>query len=149
MADAAAAMGSFFLAMLLARFGGSRLTRVIPGAIVLAGSLVVALIGFPLFWLAPLPFLRLVGLFVVGLGLANVYPLGVALATRVVPGEADRASARTAVAGGLSALVAPFILGALSDHIGIVAAFGVALPMLLLALLFAVAAGRAHARLAA
>ena len=149
MADAAAAMGAFFLAMLLARFAGSRLTRVMSGAIVLAGSLVVALIGFPLFWLAPLPFLRLVGLFVVGLGLANVYPLGVALATRVVPGEADRASARTAVAGGLSALVAPFILGALSDHIGIVAAFGVALPMLLLALLFAVAAGRAHARLAA
>lgn len=148
-ADAAAAMGAFFLAMLLARFAGSRLTRVIPGAIVLAGSLVVALIGFPLFWLAPLPFLRLVGLFVLGLGLANVYPLGVALATSAAPGEADRASARTAVAGGLSALVAPFILGALSDHIGIGAAFGVALPMLLLALLFAVAAGRAHARMAA
>jgi MFS family permease len=143
-ADAAAAMGAFFLAMLIGRFIGSRLTRAISGITVLAGSLVLALLGFPLFWLAPLPLLRLVGLFVVGLGLANVYPLGVALATSVAPGEADRASARTAVAGGLSALVAPFILGALSDHIGIGAAFGVALPMLLLALLFAVAAGRAH-----
>jgi hypothetical protein len=45
--------------------------------------------------------------------------------------------------------VAPFILGALSDHVGIGTAFGVALPMLLLALLFAVAAGRAHAHMAA
>ena len=148
-ADAAAAMGAFFLAMLAGRVVGSRLARVVAGVVVLAGSLVVALVGFPLFWLAPSPLVRVTGLFNVGLGLANVYPLGVALATRTLPGHADRASARLAVAGGLSALVAPFILGALADHVGIGAAFGVALPMLLLALLLAGIAGRAHARLSA
>ena len=141
---AAAAMSAFFLAMLIGRFVGSRLTRAIAGSSVLIASLVVALAGFPLFWLAPFPLLRVAGLFVVGLGLANVYPLAVALATRTAPDQADRASARTAVAGGLSALIAPFILGALSDHIGIGAAFGVAVPMLLLALLLASFAGRSH-----
>jgi fucose permease len=144
-ADAATAMAAFFLAMLIGRVIGSRLTRAIPGLLMLAASLVIALVGFPLFWLAPLPFVRVVGLFVVGLGLANVYPLGVALATGAAPGQADRASARLSIAAGLSALIAPFILGALADHIGIGQAFGIAIPLLLLALLAASIAGRSHA----
>ncbi len=143
-ADDATAMAAFFLAMLIGRVIGSRLTRAFPGILVLAASLVIALIGFPLFWLAPLPFVRVVGLFIVGLGLANVYPLGVALATGAAPSQADRASARLSIAAGLSALIAPFILGALADHIGIGQAFGIAIPLLLLALLAAGLAGRSH-----
>lgn len=144
-ADAATAMAAFFLAMLIGRVIGSRLTRALPGLVVLAASLGIALVGFPLFWLAPQPFVRVVGLFVVGLGLANVYPLGVALATGAAPGQADRASARLSIAAGLSALIAPFILGALADRIGIGQAFGIAIPLLLLALLAAGFAGRSHA----
>jgi len=143
--DAATAMAAFFLAMLIGRVIGSRLTRVIPGLLVLAASLGIALVGFPLFWLIPLPLVRVVGLFVVGLGLANVYPLGVALATGAASGQADRASARLSVAAGLSALIAPFILGALADHIGIGQAFGIAIPLLLLALLAAGLSWRGHA----
>jgi MFS family permease len=143
--DAATALAAFFLAMLVGRIIGSRLSRAFPGFFVLLASLGVALVGFPLFWLTPLPLLRVVGLFIVGLGLANVYPLGVALAAGTVPGEADRASARLAIAGGLSALVAPFVLGALADHIGIGRAFGIAIPMLLLALLTTGLAGRNQA----
>lgn len=145
-ADAATAMAAFFLAMLIGRVIGSRLTRAFPGLLVLAVSLGIALVGFPLFWLVPLPFVRIVGLFIVGLGLANVYPLGVALATGAAPCQADHASARLSVAAGLSALIAPFILGALADHIGIGPAFGIAIPLLLLALLAAGLAGRGRAR---
>jgi MFS family permease len=143
-ADAATAMAAFFLAMLLGRVIGSRLTRALPGLLMLAVSLGIALVGFPLFWLVPLPLVRVVGLFIVGLGLANVYPLGVALATGTAPGQADRASARLSVAAGLSALIAPFILGALADHIGIEQAFGIAIPLLALALLAAGLAMRGH-----
>ena len=143
-ADAATAMAAFFLAMLIGRVIGSRLTRAFPGLLVLAASLGIALVGFPLFWLVPLPLMRVVGLFIVGLGLANVYPLGVALATEAAPGQADRASARLSIAAGLSALIAPFILGALADHIGIGQAFGIAIPLLALALLAAGLAGRGH-----
>ena len=144
-ADAATAMAAFFLAMLIGRVIGSRLTRAIPGLLVLATSLGIALVGFPLFWLVPSPVVRIVGLFIVGLGLANVYPLGVALATGAAPGQADHASARLSVAAGLSALIAPFILGALADHIGIGQAFGIAIPLLALALLAAGLAGRNRA----
>jgi len=143
-ADAATAMAAFFLAMLIGRVIGSRLTRAFPGLLVLAASLGIALVGFPLFWLVPLPLMRVVGLFIVGLGLANVYPLGVALATEAAPGQADRASARLSIAAGLSALIAPFILGTLADHIGIGQAFGIAIPLLVLALLAAGLAGRGH-----
>jgi fucose permease len=144
-ADAATAMAAFFLAMLIGRAIGSRLTRALPGLLVLATSLGIALVGFPLFWLVPSPLVRIVGLFIVGLGLANIYPLGVALATGAAPGQADRASARLSVAAGLSALIAPFILGALADHIGIGQAFGIAIPLLALALLAAGLARRVQA----
>lgn len=145
-ADAAAAMGAFFLAMLVGRYTGSRLSRVLPAPAILVTALVVALLGFPLFWLPPLPPVRVVGLFIVGLGLANVYPLGVALGTAAAPGQTDRASARLAIAGGGSVFLAPLILGALADHVGIGSAFGIVVPMLLLALLAAGLAGRAHVR---
>ena len=143
--DAATAMGAFFLAMLIGRYGGSRLTRSIAGRTVLLGALVVGLLGFPLFWLAPFAPLRLAGLFVVGLGLANVYPVGVALATNEAPGQADQATARLAVAAGMAVLLAPLALGALSDAVGIGRAFVVAIPLLLLALLAALLAMRTPA----
>jgi fucose permease len=141
-ADAATAMGIFFLAMLIGRYGGSRLSRAFAGQILLIVSLVVGLLAFPVFWLAPLAPLRLIGLFAVGLGLANVYPLSVALAAREAPGQADQATARLSIAGGLAVLLAPLGLGALADALGIGHAFGVALPLLLLALLAAAVVAR-------
>ncbi|MGE5333261.1 MAG: MFS transporter [Nitrososphaerota archaeon] len=143
-ADAATSMGLFFLAMLVGRFAGSRLSRALPGLALVMASLLIALGGFLLFWLAPLPLVRLTGLFLLGLGLANIYPLGVALAAGTAPGQADQANARLAIAGGLSALAAPAVLGALADAIGIGSAFGIVIPMLLLALLIAWAASRAR-----
>lgn len=143
--DAATAMGAFFLAMMIGRFIGSRLSRSLPGVVVLVASLVVALLGFPLFWLIPVPLAHVVGLFIVGLGLANVYPLGVALAAGTAPDQTDRATARLTIAAGGAALVAPFVLGALADNIGIGNAFGIAVPLLLLALLFSGVAGRSRA----
>ena len=141
-ADAATATGALFLAMLLGRYAGSRLTRRFSGLVILVTSLAIALVGFPLFWLVPVPLLRVFGLFVVGLGLANVYPLSIALASRTMPDQTDRASARLSIAAALSALLAPFALGALADKIGIGYAFGIVVPMLLLALLAALLAGR-------
>jgi fucose permease len=112
---------------------------------VLLAALCIALVGFPLLWLAPILAVRIGGLFVVGLGLANVYPLGVALALGAVPEQVDRASARLALAAGASALVAPFTLGALADRLGIGQAFGIVLAVLLAALVAALAASRVPA----
>lgn len=133
-ADAATATSIFFVAMVIGRYTSSRLTRRLPGLVVLFAALCIALAGFPLFWLAPTSALHLVGLFVVGLGLASVYPLALALATEAVPEQADRASARMTLSSSAAILIAPFILGALADHIGIGNAFGIAIPLLLAAI---------------
>jgi fucose permease len=83
-----------------------------------------------------------VGLAVFGLGVANVYPLGLAAATAVVPDRSDVATARVAIAGGGAGLVVPLALGWLADRIGMEAAFGVAVPILGGALAAAILAPR-------
>ncbi len=133
-AGAATATGAFFLAMVIGRYAGSWATRRLPGKTILLAALGVASAGFPLFWLAPTPALHVAGLFIVGLGLANVYPAAVALGTGTAPEQANRASARLTLASSGAVLVAPAVLGALADYVGIGRAFGIALPLLLGAL---------------
>ncbi len=139
---AAASLTVFFAAMLVGRIASSRLARVLPPPILLAASLCVALVGFPLFWFSPGNAITLAGLFIAGLGIGGVYPLGVSAAIATVPTNADAAAARLAVGGGGAILVAPLFLGALADRTGIGAAFGIVVPMLLAALFLALVAGR-------
>ena len=139
---AATSLTAFFAAMLVGRVASSRLARTLPPAILLAATLFAALLGFPLFWLSPGTLLALAGLFVTGLGIGGVYPLGVSAAIAAAPGNTDAAAARLAVGGGGAVLVAPFVLGALADRIGIGTAFGLVVPMLLAALSLALIAGR-------
>src|SRR5215203_4262686 len=50
---AATSLTAFFAAMLVGRVASSRLARTLPPAVLLATTLFVALLGFPLFWLSP------------------------------------------------------------------------------------------------
>jgi fucose permease len=139
---AATSLTAYFAAMLAGRVVSSRLARTMPPAILLAATLFLALFGFPLFWLSPGTLLALAGLFVTGLGIGGVYPLGVSAAIASAPGNTDAAAARLSVGGGGAILVAPFVLGALADRVGISTAFGIVVPMLLAALVLALIAGR-------
>jgi predicted MFS family arabinose efflux permease len=139
---AATSLTAFFAAMLVGRVASSRLARALPPAVLLAATLFVALLGFPLFWLSPGTPLALAGLFVTGLGIGGVYPLGVSAAIASAPGNTDAAAARLSVGGGGAIFVAPFALGALADRVGIGTAFGIVVPMLLAALSLALVAGR-------
>jgi fucose permease len=139
---AATSLTAYFAAMLAGRVVSSRLARTLPPAILLAATLFLALFGFPLFWLSPGTLLALAGLFVTGLGIGGVYPLGVSAAIASAPGNTDAAAARLSVGGGGAILVAPFVLGALADRVGISTAFGIVVPMLLAALVLALIAGR-------
>jgi MFS family permease len=132
-ATAATAMALFFAAMAAGRLIGSRLVRHFPGTTVLLAAIVVALGGFLLFWLAPSPLLSLPGLFIVGLGIANLYPLTVAAATGAAPHLIDQATARLAVATGTALLIAPLVVGAIADAAGMRWGFGVVVPLLLAA----------------
>jgi len=76
--------------------------------------------------------LKRYGLFITGLGIANLFPLSLALTLAAAPGRTDAANARAQLLGGLVVIAAPFLLGSLADNLGLTAAFGTVLPLIAL-----------------
>ena len=144
--DAAAAMTAFFAAAVLGRWIGSRLSRAIaPSKLLLTVSFIL-LIGFPIFWFSRSPITALPGLFLIGLGIANLFPMTLSIITNLVPERANTASARISLAAGLAILITPQILGSTADRIGIQSSFGI-VGMLALGIVMIVwLANRAAAR---
>jgi fucose permease len=75
----------------------------------------------------------LTGLFLTGLGIANLYPITLSLALGLAPGRSDTASARATLAVGTAIMLAPLALGALADALGLQAAHAVVPALLALA----------------
>jgi predicted MFS family arabinose efflux permease len=153
---AATAMAVFYAGILAGRAGGAGLTgRAGLAARLVWLSLALTAAGFAAFWLSHRPAIALTGLFVTGLGIANLYPLSLALTLQAAPGNTDAANARSQLLGGLTVIAAPFALGDLATHIGLSAAFTVE-PVLLAASALLLATGthlpgereREHARAA-
>ena len=135
-------MSIFFLAELLGRMGASWLTRRVNSARLLVGALVLTMIGFPLFWLAPLAPLNIFGLFLAGLGIANLFPLTLSVAVGIDPEQSNTASARISLGIGIALLVAPLALGWVADQVGIQQAYSLVAVLLVIALLVTVGANR-------
>ena len=131
--NAVTLMSVFFVAMVGGRFAGSRLTRRLPAANLLLLALAVALLGFLLYWLSILPVANVAGLFIAGLGVANLFPLSLSVATGVAAEQANRASARLSMGGGLAIMTAPLILGWTADQIGLQSAFAIVVVLFALA----------------
>lgn len=126
-AAASGAMSVFFGAVVVGRIIGSRLTRAYESTDLLLGALALVGIGFPLFWLSSSIPVTLFGLFVAGLGIANLFPLTASVALGVAGDLADTASARMALGAGMAIFIAPQLLGSLADRVGIQTAYGVVL----------------------
>jgi MFS family permease len=141
-AQAATAVGSFYLGILAGRVGGAWLTRRAGRAVALLWvSLAVTAAGFLLFWLAGAPAPAITGLFICGLGVANLYPLSLALALSAAGGNDHTANARIQLLGGMLVIAAPYLLGSLADGLGLRAAFTVE-PVLIGACAVLLFAGR-------
>jgi fucose permease len=123
---AAGALTFFFLAAVIGRFAGSRMTRRWPPTMLLTGAAALVVIAFPVFWLSRNQAVAFAALFAIGLGIANLFPLTLSAATTVAASSANRASARISLAAGLAILSAPLLLGALADRAGIEPAFALA-----------------------
>ena len=137
--NAATIMSVYFLATVLGRIAGSRLTHLISVNRLLLLSIALAIAGFASFWLASVLFWTLLGLFVAGLGIANLFPLSLSIASSVVePHQSDTASGRISLGSGLAILTAPQVLGSVADYSSIQSAYGVVAVFLLVA--FAVTA---------
>lgn len=129
-AMAATAAAGFPLGMLVGRIALGALVRRVPPRRLYAGALAVAALGFCLYWGTNHSIASIVGVFVIGLGIAPLYPLSSSFAVGAAPGASDLASVRLAISFGLSLLLAPFALGALADALGISLAH-LALPVII------------------
>jgi predicted MFS family arabinose efflux permease len=132
--NASTAMGVFLLAVLVGRLVGSRLARQLPGTTLLLITLGVTAVGFPIFWLARWAPLNLAGLFVAGLGIANLFPFTLAVALGLAPQQANTASARVSLGVGVAIFAAPLVLGWAADNLGLPMAYALVAALIVTAL---------------
>jgi cyanate permease len=137
---AAQSVGLFLAGMVVGRLLGSRLVRRLSSHLVVVASILVAALGFGVFWAPGQVVPALVGLFVTGLGVASMYPLVVALAIGVAQ-DSVHASARAALASGTAILALPLLLGRLADATGIRGAYGLVGALLVGIFLIVLASG--------
>ena len=125
----------FMAGMIIGRFFGSRLLERVPPMKLISGSISLSVFGFALFWSGISPLLGLVGLMLLGLGGANLYPVLVSMAIASAGELKAEAGARATLATGTAILFLPLVLGIVSDKMGIRLAYStVGLLFLLLTL---------------
>ncbi|HEY4386719.1 MAG TPA: hypothetical protein VGN34_19865 [Ktedonobacteraceae bacterium] len=64
------------------------------------------------------PALKVAGLFLAGLAIANLYPLALAVAMSTTPQRTKATSARLLAGSSIAILVAPLVLGRVADAMG-------------------------------
>ena len=136
---AVALMAGYFGGVVVGRLLGSALARRYDPARLMAVALAVSAAGFAVLWPATAPAPALVGLVLLGLGLGNLFPMGVSVAVSLAPDRSALASGQVVTTGSAAVLVAPLVVGALADAASLRAALGVVPVALVLA-----AAGLAH-----
>lgn len=136
-AAAATALSLLFWGMIVGRFTGSRLVRRVDPIILLRVTFALALIGCLIHWLSPVLAISLVGLFLAGIGMSNLYPLTTTIGLQAASFNSSAAGSRLSLATGISMLISPLLFGILTDLADIRVAFGVEPIFLLLAVLAA------------
>jgi len=138
-------MAGFFGGVVAGRTIGSRLTRRHDPERLLALALAVTAAGFAVLWPSTGPVQALVGLSLLGIGLGNLFPMGLAVTVALAPGRAALASARAVGATSFAVLLAPLTVGTLADATSLTAALGVVPVALVLAAVGLVLVRRARA----
>ncbi|MGS2614238.1 MFS transporter [Micromonospora sp. LZ34] len=140
---ASAAVAAIVCGMFLGRLLGGRIAlRYRPVPLLLA-ALGVSLAGFTVFWAAPIGWLAVTGLVVLGLGNALHYPLAISIALAVAGPAADRAAGWASYSMGIGFGIAPVALGRVADGVGPHLAFLLLPGFIAAAALLAVRLGRA------
>jgi len=146
----ASALSIFFLAVVVGRTVGSILARKFASGRLLLIATLIVLVGFPIFWLSRTAALNIVGLFICGLGVANLFPLTLSTAAGIAPMSlANTASARISLGSGTAILIVPQILGSAADQVGIQNAYSIILVFAGLAAIMTYFANRMANRQAA
>ena len=130
---AVALMAAYFGGVAAGRVLGSRLTRRHDPARLLALALVVSAFGFSILWPSNAPAQAVIGLSLLGVGVGNLFPLGLSVTVALAPGRAALASGRAVVVTSFAILLAPLTVGTLADATSLTAALGVVPVVLVLA----------------
>jgi fucose permease len=141
-ADAARAVSLFLAGMILGRLLGSRLVQRFSARTVVIVSILIASVGFLMFWKPISNLIGLSGLFLAGLGVASLYPLLLSSAINAAEGDTVQAGARATLASGTAILALPLALGRLADAIGIESAYGLVILLLAGVFFIIMVAGR-------
>ena len=121
--SAAAMAAAFSAAMLIGRLFAAPLLRRMSAQRLFLASLALTLPGIVLYVGVRQPVLSVVGLVVLGLGTALLYPLTLGFAIGVAGRHGEVASARASLASGVAILIMPTALGTLADGLGLRLAF--------------------------
>ena len=122
---AVALMAGYFGGVVAGRIVGSRLARRHDPARLIAFALAVTAGGFAFLWSAAGPAQALVGLALLGIGLGNLFPMGMSVTIALAPGRAALASGRAVMITSFAVLAAPLTVGTLADATSLKAALGV------------------------
>ncbi len=127
-------LGGMFLGRLAQSFGlgtGGDFRR--PAA----AGVGLAAVGASIAWASPIPAVSGGAFFVAGLGVAGLYPLGVAAALAAAPGRLTLAGTRVTLASGAAIIAAPFALGVVADATGVLVGWGIVIGIAAVALALA------------
>jgi MFS family permease len=130
---AVALMAGYFGGVVAGRILGSRLARRYDPAPLLALALAVAGAGFAVLWPSTGPAQALAGLALLGVGLGNLFPMGVSLTVALAPGRALLASGRAVGVTSFAVVLAPVTVGTLADATSLTTALAVVPVVLALA----------------
>src|SRR3954451_15161848 len=130
---AVALMAGYFGGVVAGRTLGSRLVRRHDPERLLAVAICVTAAGFMILWPSTNPAHALVGLSLLGIGLGNLFPMGMSMTVALDPERAVLASGRAVVMTSFAVMLAPLTVGTLADATSLKAALGVVPVVLALA----------------
>jgi MFS family permease len=122
---AVALMAGYFGGVVAGRTIGSRLARRHDPERLLALALAVTAAGFAILWPSTGHAQALVGLSLLGIGLGNLFPMGMSVTVALAPERAMLASGRAVLMTSFAVFLAPLTFGALADATSLRAALGV------------------------
>ncbi|HQY31237.1 MAG TPA: MFS transporter, partial [Thermomicrobiales bacterium] len=141
-ATAGFALSLLFWGMLIGRIVGSRLVRRHPPFRMLQITFGLAMAGTLVHWLSPVLVFSVIGLFLAGLGISNLYPLTTSLGLQAAGAASSEGGSRLGMATGISMLMSPLLFGILTDAASIQVAYAVEPIFLLAAILISTVGGR-------
>ena len=118
-AGAATGAAAFFGGVLAGRLALRVVVRMFAARTILFFAFGVGLVGFLLYWAVGDHRAAVAGIFLLGLCVAPQYPVVMSLAIGAAKEASDLAAARLTLAFGLAILIAPAVLGALADLVGL------------------------------